>query len=182
MASIDGRRVDRIVGGWPDASEAFQLRPLPSNGRPTPPGPGAAGVGSRQSLAATSLRATHVASLQRARAVRAPAARAGRRPTPRIAAEIASQEQNGSLSYNSVLAILDDAVTGGMTASKFAALQSFASELNAPGGVSVSAYVQQIADDVIDGNSANATWNGGASTATRLGDWPRGRARRRRTT
>ena len=57
-----------------------------------------------------------------------------------------------------------------MTASKFAALQSFASELNAPGGISVSAYVQQITDDVIDGNSANATWNGGASTATKLGD------------
>ena len=50
------------------------------------------------------------------------------------------------------------------------ALQSFASELNPPGGVSVSPYVQQIADDVIDGNSANATWNGGASTATTLGN------------
>jgi hypothetical protein len=94
----------------------------------------------------------------------------GASPDPALTADIASREQNGSLSYNSVLAILDDAATGGMTASKFAALKSFASELNAPGGVSVSAYVHQIADDVIDGNSANATWNGGASTATRLGD------------
>ena len=34
----------------------------------------------------------------------------------------------------------------------------------------MSPYVQQIVDDVIDGNSANATWNGGASTATKLGD------------
>jgi Calpain family cysteine protease len=91
-------------------------------------------------------------------------------PDPALAADIASREQNGSLSYNSVLAILDDAATGGMTSSKFAALRGFASELNAPGGVSVSAYVQQIADDVIHGNSANATWNGGASTATKLGD------------
>jgi hypothetical protein len=91
-------------------------------------------------------------------------------PDPDIAADIASQEQNGSLSYNSVLTILDDAAAGGMTASKFAALQGFASELNVPGGISVSAYVQQIADDVIDGNSANATWNGCASTATKLGD------------
>jgi hypothetical protein len=57
-----------------------------------------------------------------------------------------------------------------MMTSKFAALQSFASELNASGGVSVSSYVQQIVDDVIDGNSANATWNGGASTAIRLGN------------
>ena len=91
-------------------------------------------------------------------------------PDPAIAADIASQEQSGSLSYNSVLTILDAAAAGGMTASKFAALQSFAAELNGPGGISVTAYVQQIADDVIDGNSANATWNGGASTATKLGD------------
>ena len=34
----------------------------------------------------------------------------------------------------------------------------------------MSAYVQQITDDVIFGNSANATWNGGASKATSLGD------------
>ena len=53
---------------------------------------------------------------------------------------------------------------------KFAALKSFAAELNAPGGISVTPYLQQIADDVIDGNSANATWNGGASTATKLGN------------
>lgn len=87
-----------------------------------------------------------------------------------LATNIAKYLQNGSLSYNSVLTILEDAVVGGMTASNFAALQSFASELNASGGVSVSPYVEQIADDVIEGNSANATWNGGASTATRLGD------------
>jgi Calpain family cysteine protease len=91
-------------------------------------------------------------------------------PDPAIAADIANQEQNGSLSYNSVLKILDDAAAGGMTASKFAALRGFVSELNATGGISVSAYVQQIAGDVIDGNSANATWNGGASTAIKLGD------------
>lgn len=89
---------------------------------------------------------------------------------PALATDIAKHLQNGSLSYNSVLAILEDAAVGGMTASKFAALQSFASELNASGGVSVSPYVQQIVDDVIDGNSANATWNGGAPTATKLGD------------
>jgi Calpain family cysteine protease len=91
-------------------------------------------------------------------------------PDPALAADVAGQEQNGSLSYNAVLTILDSAAAGGMTAAKFAALQSFAAELNAPGGISVTAYVQQITDDVIDGNSANATWNGGAPTATELGD------------
>jgi Calpain family cysteine protease len=94
----------------------------------------------------------------------------GIRQDPALAADIAAHLQNGSLSYNSVLTILQDAASGGMSASKFAALQSFASELNASGGVTVSPYVQQIVDDVIDGNSANATWNGGASTATKLGN------------
>jgi hypothetical protein len=57
-----------------------------------------------------------------------------------------------------------------MTASKFSTLQTFASELNTTGGISVSPYVQQITDDVIFGNSANTTWNGGAATATALGN------------
>lgn len=87
-----------------------------------------------------------------------------------IAADVANDLSSGSLSYASVLSILEDAAEGGMTASKFSTLQTFASELNASGGISVSPYVQQIADDVIDGNSANATWNGGAATATRLGN------------
>ena len=69
-----------------------------------------------------------------------------------------------------MLTILQDAAVGGMTATKFSALQTLASMLNQPGGITTSAYVQQIADDVIDGNSANAYWNGGSSTATPLGN------------
>jgi hypothetical protein len=77
---------------------------------------------------------------------------------------------NNSVTYNGMLTILQDAAVGGMTATKFSALQSLAAMLNQPGGLTTSAYVQQIADDVIDGNSANATWNGGSSTATPLGN------------
>src|SRR5271165_4130222 len=86
-----------------------------------------------------------------------------------IATDVAKDLQNGSLSYSADLSILEDAAAGGMTASKFSTLQTFASELNTTGGISVSAYVQQITDDVVFGNSANATWNGGAATATKLG-------------
>jgi hypothetical protein len=88
---------------------------------------------------------------------------------PGIAADVANDLQNGSLSYSADLSILEDAAAGGMTA-KFSTLQTFASELNTSGGISVSPYVQQITDDVIFGNSANATWNGGAATATVLGN------------
>jgi hypothetical protein len=87
-----------------------------------------------------------------------------------IEADVAKDLQNGSLSYSATLSILDDAAVGGMTSSKFSTLQTFASELDVAGGISVSPYVKQIADDVILGNSANATWNGGAATATALGN------------
>jgi Calpain family cysteine protease len=87
-----------------------------------------------------------------------------------IAADVSKYLQNGSLSYSAALTILEDAAAGGITASKFGALQTFASELNTAGGIRVSPYVQQITDDVIFGNSANAAWNGGAATATKLGN------------
>jgi hypothetical protein len=80
------------------------------------------------------------------------------------------QVVDGSLNYNGVLDILQREATGGMNANKFGALQDIASMLNAPGGIATSAYVQQIANDVIDGNSANAEWNGGSSTAVALGN------------
>jgi len=77
---------------------------------------------------------------------------------------------SNSLNYNQMLTILQDASVGGMTATKFSALQTLASMLNQSGGLSTSAYVQQIADDVILGNPANAYWNGGSSTTTKLGN------------
>ena len=87
-----------------------------------------------------------------------------------IAADVAKYATGGSLGYTSVLAILNDAAVGGMTASKFSTLQALAAKFNTPGGISVSPYVQQIADDVILGDSANATWNGGSTTAAKLGN------------
>jgi calpain family cysteine protease len=87
-----------------------------------------------------------------------------------ISADVAKLMVNNSLSYNSMLTILQDAAVGGMSATKFSTLQTLASMLNAPNGITVSSYVQQIADDVINGNSANADWNGGSSTAVALGN------------
>ena len=59
---------------------------------------------------------------------------------------------------------------GGMSVSEFRGLQFLASELNTAGGIQTSAYVQQIFDNVVKGNSANATWRGGAATAVALGN------------
>lgn len=87
-----------------------------------------------------------------------------------VAVDVDRRESDGSLTYASMLAILQDAAAGGMTATKFSGLQTLAGELNVAGGIQTSAYVQQITDDVVDGNSANAHWNGGSNTAAPLGD------------
>ena len=94
----------------------------------------------------------------------APVANAG------ITADVARLTVNHSLSYSSMLTILQDAAVGGMTASKFSTLEALASTLDKTGGVSTTAYVQSIADSVILGNGANATWNGGSSTPVALGN------------
>jgi hypothetical protein len=102
--------------------------------------------------------------------VTAPQGIASRLQDAGISADVAKLMVNNSLSYNSMLTILQDAAVGGMTATKFSTLQTLASMLNAPNGITVSSYVQQIANDVIGGNSANAYWNGGSSTAVALGN------------
>ena len=98
-----------------------------------------------------------------------------------IETDVAKDLQNGSLSYSADLSILEDAAAGGMTASKFSTLQTFASELNTTGGISVSPYVQQTTDDVIFGNSANATWNGAPRSRPGLATSPPPRRRPRPT-
>ena len=88
-----------------------------------------------------------------------------------VSASSAQQMAAGtSLSYNNLLTILQDAAVGGMTTTKFNDLKTLASMFNKAGGFTVSSYVQQIADDLILGNSANAQWHGGSSSATTLGN------------
>jgi hypothetical protein len=82
----------------------------------------------------------------------------------------AGTSDDNSVGYNEMLAILQNDAVGGMTAAKFSALQTLASSLNTSGGMTASAYVQQITDDVVFGNSANAKWNGGSATASALGN------------
>jgi hypothetical protein len=88
-----------------------------------------------------------------------------------IRADVANELGAGnSLSYDGLLHILDDAAVGGMTASKFSTLETLASLLNAPGGITTSAYLQDITHDLIDGDPANAHWTGGRPTHSALGD------------
>ena len=87
-----------------------------------------------------------------------------------IGALSAAQLGSLSINYNSMLAILQADAVGGMTAAKFSALQALAAKFNVTGGIAVSAYVQQITDDVVLGNADNATWTGGAAKSVALGN------------
>ena len=87
-----------------------------------------------------------------------------------VAVDVAHLASGGALSYSSLLSILNDAASGGMTAAKLTSLQALAKSLNAPGGITTTAYAQQIFNDVVLGNSANATWTGGAKLSTTLGN------------
>jgi hypothetical protein len=75
-----------------------------------------------------------------------------------------------SLSYHGMLQVLDAAAIGGMTAGKFHTLETLASLINAPDGISTSVYVQHVSHSLIDGDPANAEWTGGESTPVALGN------------
>ena len=87
-----------------------------------------------------------------------------------VLSDFQSQVSGGAVGYNGLLKVLQDAATGGMTSGKLAALKQIAGELNAASGVSTSAYLAQAFNDVVNGNSANAKWTGGAATSTALGN------------
>lgn len=87
-----------------------------------------------------------------------------------VLSDFQSQETNGSIGYSGLLKVLQDAATGGITKGEFSALTLIANELNAAGGVTTSEYDQQIFDDVVKGNSANAAWTGGQAKSVALGN------------
>jgi hypothetical protein len=108
--------------GWFDASGAFRFGRVPGQAADAPSS-GWSGVERLQSFAAP--RQAPLVSSAHGALGSSSGASGATPPDPAIAAIIASQEQNGSLSYNAVLTILD-AAAGGMTAAKFAALEGFA--------------------------------------------------------
>ncbi len=89
--------------------------------------------------------------------------------TDPVMQDLRAHESNGALSYAGALAVLQDAANGGMTQTKFADLTSIAGSLDS-GAIGASAYVAQIFNDVVTGNSANAWWTGGAASPLDLGD------------
>ena len=87
-----------------------------------------------------------------------------------VLADANSRLSGGSLSFASLQAILQDADTAAMNANEFQGLRTLASELNVAGGITTTAYAQQMFDNVVLGNAANAWWNGGTNSAVSLGN------------
>ena len=86
-----------------------------------------------------------------------------------VLADATANENNGVLSYDGALAVLQDVAHGRMTELKFHGLNSVAAAIDS-GAIQTSAYVEQIFDDVVQGNSANAWWTGGGKSRVALGD------------
>ena len=80
-----------------------------------------------------------------------------------IAADLSAELGPGrTLTYAGLLKILEDAASGGMSAAKYQSLQTLASWLNGSGAntISTSAYLEFIADDVIDGQGRSSGFGG----------------------
>ncbi len=87
-----------------------------------------------------------------------------------ILADVLAHENGGRLGYHGALVALRDAAALPMNPTLFNELQAVANDLNVAGGISTSAYVQAMFDNVVLGNSANANWNGGSDNASALGN------------
>jgi hypothetical protein len=74
------------------------------------------------------------------------------------------------INYNTMLSILQSDAVGGITADEFSSLKALVGKFNVSGGIAVSGYLEQISENVVLGNVANATWTGGAAHSTPLGN------------
>lgn len=87
-----------------------------------------------------------------------------------IHADVVKLVGNGALTYAGMLQILQDAAAGGITSSEFSSLTTLDGLFNKSGGISVSEYLFDISNRLINGDAANATWTGGGATSVALGN------------
>src|SRR5208282_4418960 len=94
--------------------------------------------------------------------------------TASIRTDMAAADVNGTVTYaglEKVIGDLDSTLTSSnstLTAAEFSDLKTIAANLN--NGVSTSQYLTTVMNNLVDGNAANATFTGGAATATPLGN------------
>ena len=78
-----------------------------------------------------------------------------------------------TITYAKMLGILQADAKDGITSAEFNALKALVDKFNVKGGIQVSDYLEQISDNVVLGDAANAVWTGGG-TARALGNMTAG--------
>jgi hypothetical protein len=94
--------------------------------------------------------------------------------TASIVADMSSADVTGTVTYSGLTKLLTDldatltSSKTSLTAAELADLKTIAANLN--NGMTTSAYLTTIMNDLADGNAANATWTGGAAKTVALGN------------
>ena len=89
---------------------------------------------------------------------------------PVIKADVTSAVADNAISYAEMLKILNDVTPSGVTATEFADLKTLISYFNKTDGVSVTPYVYDITNKVVNGDPANQYWTGGTLSKVTLGN------------
>ena len=92
--------------------------------------------------------------------------------TPSIKTDMIAADINGTVSEANLRTLFANVASslgaGRLTAAQFVDLKTIAANLN--NGIGTSSYVTYIANALVNGNAANATWTGGSGTAVALGN------------
>lgn len=94
--------------------------------------------------------------------------------TASIKADMAAADVNGTVSYSGLEKLLVDldstlsASKTSLTSAELSDLQTIVKDLN--NGMTTSAYLTSVMGSLVSGNASNATWTGGATTSTSLGN------------
>ena len=94
--------------------------------------------------------------------------------TASIAADMAAADVNGTVTYaglKTLLTDLDATLTSSktsLTAAEMTDLKTIAANLN--NGMSTSSYLTSVMNGIVNGNTENKTWTGGAASSTALGN------------
>jgi hypothetical protein len=103
-----------------------------------------------------------------------PASLAGQLLDAGINNDFAGLISNSSLSFSSVLKILQDVASSigslGLSANQLHDLQLLSSDMNISGGVLVSSSLYNLYYKLVNGDAANANWTGGGNTSIALGN------------
>jgi hypothetical protein len=94
--------------------------------------------------------------------------------TSSIEADMTAADVNGTVTYAGLVKLLDDLDSlltssgSSLTSAELSDLKTIASHLNS--GMTTSSYLTTIMGDLVSGSPANATWTGGGSASTALGN------------